>query len=79
MSQALHPHYPTQHFLNTFADVFADIPGSVFRKKNSDSVGPKPRLLGFLLGRAMRPKPSGQLGMPQEANFDSPGLRWNGD
>jgi hypothetical protein len=24
MSQALHRYYPTQHFLNTFADVFAD-------------------------------------------------------
>ena len=24
MSQTLHRHYPTQHFLNTFADVFAD-------------------------------------------------------
>jgi hypothetical protein len=22
--KALHRHYPTQHFLNTFADVFAD-------------------------------------------------------
>ena len=24
LSQALHHHYPIQHFLNTFADVFAD-------------------------------------------------------
>jgi hypothetical protein len=27
MSQALHHHYPTQHFPNTFADVFADSHG----------------------------------------------------
>lgn len=25
MSQALHRHYLTQHFFNTFADVFADV------------------------------------------------------